>query len=93
MDKKKNQTISYYSGNVTELIHRYETADVATLHKRLQKSFPKAGKLLELGCGSGRDASHMIGIGYDVVPCSEFRNTCRGVMFFLMVHPVLIARR
>ena len=69
MAKKKNQTISYYDGDVTELILRYESADMADLHKRLRKAFPTSGKLLELGCGSGRDASYMVGVGYDVMAC------------------------
>ena len=60
---------SYYSGDVTKLIQRYESADMTDLHMRLRKTFPKLGKLLELGCGSGRDASYMVGLGHDIVAC------------------------
>lgn len=69
MPKRKNRQSSYYDGDVASLIERYESADVSDLQKRLCKTFPKGGKLLELGCGSGRDASYMLSAGYDVVAC------------------------
>jgi ubiquinone/menaquinone biosynthesis C-methylase UbiE len=39
---------------------------VEALHTLLTKSFPKNAKLLEIGCGSGRDAKFMMESGYHV---------------------------
>ncbi|MEX1301299.1 MAG: class I SAM-dependent methyltransferase [Desulfotignum sp.] len=59
-------TIQYYATHVEELIRRYESADVSDLHSLLRDSFPSGARLLELGCGSGRDAAFMLENGFDV---------------------------
>ena len=56
---KINPTLSYYEENASNLSKRYESADVATIHQTLIKTFSPHSKLLEIGCGSGRDASFM----------------------------------
>ncbi len=61
-----NQTISYYETNASQLAKRYESAEVKALHTLLTKTFPKNSKLLEIGCGSGRDAKFMMERGYRV---------------------------
>ena len=64
--KKMNPTLSYYETNASNLSKRYESADVATLHQTLLKTFTPNSKLLEIGCGSGRDASFMFEKGYNI---------------------------
>ena len=59
-------TSQYYATHVEELIRRYESADVSDLHSLLRDSFPSGARLLELGCGSGRDAAFMLENGFDV---------------------------
>ncbi len=61
-----NPTLSYYEENASNLSKRYESADVTTLHQTLLKTFSPHSKLLEIGCGSGRDASFMQEQGYKV---------------------------
>lgn len=46
---------------------RYESADVTQLHDFLSSSLKPGGKLLELGCGSGRDAAFMVSRGFKVL--------------------------
>lgn len=59
-----NSTLSYYEENASNLSKRYESADVTTIHERLLKTFTSNSKLLEIGCGSGRDADFMLKKGY-----------------------------
>jgi cyclopropane fatty-acyl-phospholipid synthase-like methyltransferase len=48
-------TIAYYTAHWADLVQRYESADVPDLHALLKSSFLPGSRLLELGCGSGRD--------------------------------------
>lgn len=61
-----NPTLNYYNLNAKEVAERYENIDMSFLHQKLIELFPKKGKLLELGCGSGRDATFLLANGYDV---------------------------
>ena len=60
-------TIRYYTTHVKDLVLRYESADVQDLHTLLADSFLPGARLLELGCGSGRDAAFMLENGFDVL--------------------------
>lgn len=61
------QTTQFYNRNATALTNRYETADVSKMHQQLLEIYgDRFPKLLEIGCGSGRDAAFMVSNGYDV---------------------------
>jgi SAM-dependent methyltransferase len=60
-------TLSYYTARWEDLVLRYESADVTELQALLAASFPPGARLLELGCGSGRDAAFMLANGFDVI--------------------------
>jgi SAM-dependent methyltransferase len=66
-------TITYYTTHVKNLVKRYESADVPDLHTFLADSFPPGARLLELGCGSGRDAAFMLENGFDVTASDGVR--------------------
>ncbi|MCG8563784.1 MAG: class I SAM-dependent methyltransferase [Desulfobacterales bacterium] len=51
--------MNYYAANGTQLAQRYEKAEVSDLHTALLNAFPPKSRLLELGCGSGRDMAFM----------------------------------
>ena len=53
----QDETLDYYSENAEYLAAHYELADVFTLQQRLRESFLTGSDVLELGCGSGRDAA------------------------------------
>lgn len=55
----ETSTINYYEQNSSNLSSKYENADVSEIHKLLLQTFDKNSELLEIGCGSGRDASFM----------------------------------
>ena len=60
-------TLTYYRKNARALVKRYELARVEDLQNRLQTVFAgRAHSLLEIGCGSGRDACFMVAGGFQV---------------------------
>lgn len=64
MDEK---TVSHYDTHAREASTRYESADMSRLHAMLLRRLPpKGASVLELGCGSGRDAAFLQASGYDV---------------------------
>jgi len=52
-------TLLHYNFHASRFFYRYETADAAFLHALLRQWLPAAGRVLEIGCGSGRDARFM----------------------------------
>jgi cyclopropane fatty-acyl-phospholipid synthase-like methyltransferase len=62
-----HSTLNYYSQNSLKVAERYESADVTQLHDFLSSSLEPGGRLLELGCGSGRDAAFMVSQGFRVL--------------------------
>ncbi|MFO7748581.1 MAG: class I SAM-dependent methyltransferase [Desulfobacteraceae bacterium] len=61
-----NSTIEYYTTHWHALVPRYESADVSDLHRLLLSGFSPGSRILELGCGSGRDAAFMLVKGFDI---------------------------
>ena len=62
-----NKTLSYYENNAKHLSQRYESANVDNIHALLLNTFPSKSYLLEIGCGSGRDADFMYRNAYDIL--------------------------
>jgi SAM-dependent methyltransferase len=61
------RTVSHYDAYAREMSSRYETADMSQLHTMLLRYLPqRRASVLELGCGSGRDAAFLLANGYDV---------------------------
>ena len=62
-----HKTLSYYENNAKHLSQRYESAKMDNIHALLLNTFSSNSYLLEIGCGSGRDASFMHRKGYEVL--------------------------
>jgi cyclopropane fatty-acyl-phospholipid synthase-like methyltransferase len=60
-------TLNYYNQNSLNATKRYESGDVTQLHNFLSAGLKPGGRLLELGCGSGRDAAFMVSLGFKVL--------------------------
>ena len=60
-------TIDFYDRNAREQVARYESADMSHLDHLLLRHLPEQGaRVLELGCGSGREAAFLLQAGYDI---------------------------
>jgi SAM-dependent methyltransferase len=83
-----SQTISYYRSNALHLATRYDGI-VSSLSNHFEASFLPNSKLLDIGCGSGRDLSILNTLGHDcygVDPTPEF------VTLAQKSHPELLGR-
>lgn len=61
-----NATIDYYNQNAKEYIRRTFSHDMGKDHDRFLRYIPPKGKILDAGCGSGRDAFLFQQLGYQV---------------------------
>lgn len=62
-----DKTIEYYDNNSFKIANKYEFAKMTYLQKNLLSIFSVEHELLEIGCGSGRDAAFMFDNGYSIV--------------------------
>lgn len=60
-------SISYYDKNSKEFYNRTINADVQELHRKFLQHIPKQGRILDAGCGVGRDSKFFLSEGYEVV--------------------------
>jgi 2-polyprenyl-3-methyl-5-hydroxy-6-metoxy-1,4-benzoquinol methylase len=81
-------TLKYYTDNAVQVAERYESV-VSNLSSHFADSFIKGGKILDTGCGSGRDLAVLHKLGFDcygVDPTPEF------VAIAQRTHPELVGR-
>ena len=60
-------TLDYYNKNSEEYFNSTLNVDMTNTYKPFLKLVPKDGKILDLGCGSGRDSMNFIKLGYEVI--------------------------
>ena len=60
-------TLQAYDTRASEFAARYGAADLAPLHRLLLAHLPPAGRLLEIGCGTGREAAFLAEHGFTVI--------------------------
>ena len=61
------KTIAYYNYNAERFVESTINADVSELYMPFEKLLSPGAKILDLGCGSGRDSKYFVQRGYDVV--------------------------
>ena len=61
-----DRTISWYNEHADGLAFRYDQADTESLHALLKQWVPLGASVLEIGCGSGRDALFLASLGCKV---------------------------
>ena len=59
-----DRTICYYSQNASAVAHRYESV-VSSLSKSFGAAFHPKSRLLDVGCGSGRDLALLASLGHE----------------------------
>lgn len=62
-----NETLEYYNKNALDFYYNTKDADMQTLYDFFLKYLDKGAKILDLGCGSGRDTKYFLDKGYDVI--------------------------
>lgn len=67
MKKDSNSTIAYYDENARKYYDSTLNVDLSGILKRFISHVSEGGKILDAGCGSGRDSLWFIREGYEVV--------------------------
>lgn len=78
-------TVNYYSRNAQIVAERYESV-VSSLSESFQDAFKANSKLLDIGCGSGRDLALLVSFGHD---CFGLDATPEFVELCQKLHPEL----
>lgn len=61
-------SIGYYNKNSKDFFNRTINADVQDLYRKFLKHVPDQGRILDAGCGVGRDSKFFLNNGYKVLP-------------------------
>lgn len=68
-----NETIRFYDENAAEYFDQTSELDVSSLRRRFLEKLPDGARILDAGCGSGRDARAFLDAGYEVVAIDASR--------------------
>ena len=63
---KIDKTINYYNENAETFYQNTVDIDLEPFYEKFLRYIPDKGKILDVGCGSGRDSLYFINNGYDV---------------------------
>jgi len=72
-----NNTIDYYNKNADRFIENTINSNMETVYNIFLKYVIPNGKILDLGCGSGRDSKEFIKRGYSVVAIDGSQEMCK----------------
>ena len=72
-----NETIEYYNRHAEEFISGTIQADVSQLRDRFLSYVKHQGRILDAGCGSGRDALAFMKAGYKVAAFDASPELCK----------------
>ena len=80
-----NKTIEYYNQYAEDYVNTTQSVDFRPIQDRflsaLKKAFPEVGtkdiRILDFGCGSGRDSKYFLEQGYDVSALDGSEELCR----------------
>lgn len=59
--------MNYYDSNAQHYFDKTAYADMKELYDMVLPDLPKTARILDLGCGSGRDAAYFMSQGYEVM--------------------------
>lgn len=72
-----NETIAYYDSNAERFFQETIQVDMSALYKPFLELLPHNAKILDAGCGSGRDSLYFMQHGYKVEAFDASPEMCR----------------
>lgn len=73
----KNETIRYYDRNADKFIENTRHVDFSDVQDRFLARIPAGGRILDFGCGAGRDTKDFLEKGYAVEAMDGSEELCR----------------
>ena len=74
-----NETLTYYNQNADAFVAGTQDADMSEQYRFFLKYLKSGMKLLDLGCGSGRDSGHFSALGFGVTAVDGSEELCKRV--------------
>ena len=75
-----DKTIDFYNQNACDFIAGTIAADMSDARNRFLSYVEENGRILDWGCGSGRDALYFQSHGYDVVATDASKALCQKLL-------------
>ncbi len=72
-----NKTVSYYNTHATQYAADTVSADMRPARNLFLELLPRTAAILDLGCGSGRDAKAFLDAGYSVEAVDGSAKLCK----------------
>lgn len=72
-----NETLEYYNTNAKKYVHGTVNVDFQETQEGFLKYIPPRGRILDFGCGSGRDAKYFHGKGFEVDAVDGSEEMCK----------------
>lgn len=88
MTRMDPKTLAYYTENATEITRRYDSV-VSPVERYFALAFTPGARVLDVGCGSGRDAARLLDSGYDAYGIEPVEALRHGA---IAAHPELAGR-
>ena len=72
-----NETLAYYNSHADDYYERTVASDMSEQYQFFMKYLPSGARVLDLGCGSGRDAKFFMDKGFLVTAIDGSEEMCR----------------
>ncbi len=72
-----DKTIEYYNQNADMFAQGTRLVDFTVVQERFRKMLPVGSRILDFGCGSGRDTKYFLEKGYQVAATDGSAELCR----------------
>lgn len=79
-------TIDYYNRNVQSFIDGTVSVDFTQIQNAFLELLPKDARILDFGCGSGRDTKYFLDCGYQVDAMDGSMELCRVASEYTGIH-------
>ena len=78
-------TIGYYNRNARNYAEQTRMVDLSELYEDFEECLDPGARILDLGCGSGRDSKYFLEKGYSVIPVDGSAAMCIAASEYLHI--------